>query len=180
MARSSIYWPLQVPGLPQRIVFDINDCKALAQPEITHRLGCADSCHLDPGDADDGGLREDLFRRGIGGRHDQAVLGVAQVQGQQVQGSVVIGEFGLVEFEGVGAGLVVEEVGDGVFAHRSVLWRVEGGMNVGGGLLPMAECQSVYLQLTHCHREQAPSHRLISIYLIDITLVLIYLLCSGF
>ncbi len=27
-----------------------------------------------------------------------------------------------------------------------------------GGLLPMAVCQSAHLQLTHCHREQAPSH----------------------
>jgi hypothetical protein len=27
-----------------------------------------------------------------------------------------------------------------------------------GGLLPMAVCQSAHLQLTHCQREQAPSH----------------------
>ncbi|CRM30092.1 hypothetical protein [Pseudomonas sp. 37 R 15] len=30
--------------------------------------------------------------------------------------------------------------------------------NVGGGLPPMAGCQSMQLQLTHRHREQAPSH----------------------
>ncbi len=30
--------------------------------------------------------------------------------------------------------------------------------SVGGGLLPIAVDQSAYPQLTHCHREQAPSH----------------------
>ena len=32
-------------------------------------------------------------------------------------------------------------------------------VNVGGGLPPMAECQSTTTWLTHRHREQAPSHR---------------------
>ena len=30
--------------------------------------------------------------------------------------------------------------------------------NVGGGLLPIAECQSPIYSLTHRYREQAPSH----------------------
>jgi hypothetical protein len=30
-------------------------------------------------------------------------------------------------------------------------------------LLPMAVYQSAYLQLTHCYREQAPSHILIDV-----------------
>ncbi len=37
----------------------------------------------------------------------------------------------------------------------------------------MAECQSAYWSLTHCHREQAPSHIWISIGLMDITRLLI-------
>ena len=31
--------------------------------------------------------------------------------------------------------------------------------NVGGGLPPMRECQLMHRWLTHCNREQAPSHR---------------------
>ncbi|TWR58861.1 hypothetical protein FIV41_17290 [Pseudomonas marginalis] len=31
--------------------------------------------------------------------------------------------------------------------------------NVGGGLLPMRACQLMHRWLTHCNREQAPSHR---------------------
>ena len=36
--------------------------------------------------------------------------------------------------------------------------------NVGGGLLPIAVCQLIHLQLPHCYRGQAPSHSLISMY----------------
>ena len=30
--------------------------------------------------------------------------------------------------------------------------------NVGGGLLPIVACQAEHFSLTHCYREQAPSH----------------------
>ncbi len=36
--------------------------------------------------------------------------------------------------------------------------RYTADQSVGGGLLPIAVDQSAYPQLTHCHREQAPSH----------------------
>ena len=50
---------------------------------------------------------------------------------------------------------------------------VDRGSNVGGGLPPMAVCQLMPLWLSHCYREQAPSHSLISMYQVDISLLLI-------
>ncbi|MFJ2680875.1 hypothetical protein, partial [Pseudomonas sivasensis] len=38
------------------------------------------------------------------------------------------------------------------------IWLIYGDQTVGGGLLPMAVGQSQLHQLTHPHREQAPSH----------------------
>ncbi|KJZ61984.1 hypothetical protein, partial [Pseudomonas marginalis] len=50
---------------------------------------------------------------------------------------------------------------------------VDRGSNVGGGLLPMAVYQLMQIWLSHCYREQAPSHSLISIHQVDISLLLI-------
>ncbi|KAB0510833.1 hypothetical protein F7R08_28650 [Pseudomonas extremorientalis] len=50
---------------------------------------------------------------------------------------------------------------------------VERGSNGGGGLPPMAVCQLMHLWLSHCNRGQAPSHSLISIHQVDISLLLI-------
>ena len=54
-------------------------------------------------------------------------------------------------------------------------------VNVGGGLPPMRECQLVDLVLTHCNRGQVesshrPSHIWISIYQLDLGLLLLWLL----
>ncbi len=48
-----------------------------------------------------------------------------------------------------------------------------------GGLLPMRECQLMHLWLTHCHREQAPSHIWKCIYQVDLGLLLLWLLQSS-
>ncbi|PLR64379.1 hypothetical protein QCBJ_06475 [Pseudomonas sp. QC2] len=50
---------------------------------------------------------------------------------------------------------------------------VDRGSNVGGGLPPMAVCLLMQIWLSHCYRGQAPSHSLISIHQVDISLLLI-------
>ncbi|MCD7040755.1 hypothetical protein LRQ20_20870 [Pseudomonas sp. MAFF 311096] len=58
-------------------------------------------------------------------------------------------------------------------AGRWVLCLSNSVKQVGGGLLPIAVEQSPMHQLTHRHREQAPSHSLIAMLQVDIRWLLI-------
>jgi len=66
------------------------------------------------GDAHEFGLVQDILGIGIGGWHQQAVLGIAEVQLKQMERGDLWGQGGFGQLEDVGSGLVVEAVVDGV------------------------------------------------------------------